>query len=208
MVLAPALFGCAARSVSPASHVAPTPALPPSPPPYAQVHAAAPVHGDQVWALPQEWTAPLPGAWSVPAGWALPQGWPPPATWTFPWAAPEPPGRKPTAAAAGAPAAIAYARSRLGTPYCWGGTGPGCFDCSGLTSKSWKAGGKTIPRTSEAQVEQLPQVPLDKILPGDILWRPGHVALYVGDGQIIHAPRSGDVIKYAPATNFKKALRP
>ncbi len=51
-------------------------------------------------------------------------------------------------------------------------------------------------------------MPLDKIVPGDILWRPGHVALYVGDGQVIHAPRTGEVVRYSPAVKFVKAVRP
>lgn len=207
-LLAPGLGGCAARATSPAAPiVARAPATGP-------VTASARYSVGPVAAAPGGWA--LPRGWSVPQGWPAPQAWPVPQTWSvpaiwpLPWpATPPPQGPKPVpAASTGAAAAVAYARSRLGTPYCWGGTGPGCYDCSGLTSRSWKAGGKNIPRTSEAQVEELPAVPLDKIVPGDILWRPGHVALYVGDGQVIHAPRTGEVVKYAPAAKFVKAVRP
>ncbi len=51
-------------------------------------------------------------------------------------------------------------------------------------------------------------MPFDQIVPGDILWRPGHVGLYVGGGRVIHAPRTGDVVKYADAKRFVKAVRP
>ncbi|MFO0591317.1 MAG: C40 family peptidase [Polyangiaceae bacterium] len=145
----------------------------------------------------------IPIPWLLPAGWSLP-GLSLPA----PWTAPSPKKQGAPMPSPGAPLAIAYARSKLGLPYCWGGSGPGCYDCSGLTSASWKAGGKAIPRTSEGQAEGLPEVPLDRALPGDILWRPGHVALYIGDGKIIQAPHTGDVVKISPAERFVKALRP
>ena len=145
----------------------------------------------------------IPIPWALPAGWSLP-GLPLPV----PWSAPSPKKQGAPMPSPGAPLAIAYARSKLGLPYCWGGAGPGCYDCSGLTSASWKAGGKAIPRTSEGQAEGLPEVPMDRALPGDILWRPGHVALYIGDGKIIQAPHTGDVVKISPAERFVKALRP
>jgi len=98
--------------------------------------------------------------------------------------------------------------ARYGLPYCWGGTGPDCFDCSGLTSEAWRAAGLSIPRTSELQREKLAPVAMNELRPGDILWRPGHVGLYVGNGWAIHAPGTGKSIQYQPASKFDEARRP
>ncbi len=108
----------------------------------------------------------------------------------------------------GASAAVMFAQSRLGKPYCWGGTGPSCYDCSGLTASAWMVGGKKIPRTSADQVAGLPAVAMDSIAPGDILWRPGHVAIYVGQGWVISAPGAGDVVRYQSARGYSRAVRP
>lgn len=98
--------------------------------------------------------------------------------------------------------------AQLGRPYCWGGTGPGCYDCSGLAHASWRFAGKTIPRTSTAQHEQITPVPLDDLEPGDILWRPGHVGLYVGNGWVVHAPGRGRSVSYQPSRSYRAAHRP
>jgi cell wall-associated NlpC family hydrolase len=99
----------------------------------------------------------------------------------------------------GAATAIAYARSQLGRPYCYGGAGPACFDCSGLTMQAWGAAGVSMPHYSGAQYSMFPHVPLNAMQPGDLVfWGPGgseHVGLYIGGGQMIAAPSTGDVVK-------------
>ncbi len=99
----------------------------------------------------------------------------------------------------GAQAAIAFARAQLGEPYRWGAAGPGAWDCSGLTMGAWRAGGKYLPHYSVAQYEQSTPISAGSLRPGDLVfWGSSsspssiyHVALYVGGGQIIHAPRTG-----------------
>jgi cell wall-associated NlpC family hydrolase len=99
--------------------------------------------------------------------------------------------------------AVAAARSMLGTPYQWGAVGPDRFDCSGLTSWAYRQAGIAIPRTSRAQYAALPKVPVAAMAPGDLVFYasgsdPGsihHVGIYAGDGVMIHAPRTGDVVK-------------
>ncbi len=105
------------------------------------------------------------------------------------------------------PAAF-HARSLLGRPYCWGGAGPDCFDCSGLVYASWRAAGINLPRSSDAMFAKLGKVPWSALQPGDILWRPGHVGLYVGDGWAIHAPGRGKRVRYQPASTYQYAMRP
>ena len=123
----------------------------------------------------------------------------PPAPAPAPW---------PSERQAPAERAVGFVRAQLGKPYCWGGTGPSCFDCSGLTFAAWRSAGAPIPRTSELQQEKLPNVALRFAQPGDVVWRPGHVGLYVGDGWVIHAPRTGDVVKPEPLARYERVLRP
>jgi peptidoglycan DL-endopeptidase CwlO len=99
--------------------------------------------------------------------------------------------------------AVAYAKSKLGDEYVYGGNGPNVFDCSGLTQEAWKAAGVSIERTSYEQYDSLPHISLSALQPGDLVFfypgssGPGHVAIYIGDGELIHAPHTGTVVQYA-----------
>jgi cell wall-associated NlpC family hydrolase len=97
----------------------------------------------------------------------------------------------------GAGAAIAEAKRQLGKPYSWGAAGPDSFDCSGLTQWAWRAGGVSLPHYTGSQYSSTTHIALSEIQPGDLIYYNGmeHVALYMGGGQIIHAPHSGDVVK-------------
>jgi cell wall-associated NlpC family hydrolase len=117
------------------------------------------------------------------------------------------PGNLP-AASGSAGTAVAYAQAQLGKPYCYAGAGPDCFDCSGLTMKAWGAAGVGMSHNSEAQYASFPHVPMDQLQPGDIVWKPGHVGLYVGNGTVIHAPHTGDVVKYHGVSYYQSASRP
>ncbi|MGN9760573.1 NlpC/P60 family protein [Streptomyces sp. SD31] len=97
--------------------------------------------------------------------------------------------------------AIRYARKQLGKPYKWGAEGPKSYDCSGLTSEAWAHAGTPIPRTSQEQWAQLDRVPLTELRPGDlVVYFPDatHVALYLGKGKVVQAPRTGEKIKISP----------
>jgi cell wall-associated NlpC family hydrolase len=99
----------------------------------------------------------------------------------------------------GAAGAIQAAESQLGVPYVWGGETPGVgFDCSGLVQWSWEQAGVSLPRTSGAQFEATTQIPLADIEPGDLLFYgpdgSEHVAMYVGGGEMIEAPETGQVV--------------
>ncbi len=109
--------------------------------------------------------------------------------------------------------ALRYAAEQIGKPYVWGAEGPGSYDCSGLTSQAWSSAGLDIPRTSQEQWEELPKVPLRSLRPGDlVLYFPGatHVAIYLGDGMVIQAPRPGSTVKVSPiaANPLLGAVRP
>lgn len=98
---------------------------------------------------------------------------------------------------------IAAAFSQLGVPYVWGGTTPGVgLDCSGLTQWCYRQAGISIPRNSEDQATAGTKVPLSMAEPGDVLWRPGHVAIYIGDDSYIHEPQTGDVCKVSQGISY------
>lgn len=112
-----------------------------------------------------------------------------------------------------AAAAVAYARGALGTPYVWGATGPNGFDCSGLTQAAWRAAGVALPRTTYTQINAGQRVPRSQLAPGDLVFfysGISHVGLYVGGGQMIHAPRPGAGVRLAPIDQmpFAGAARP
>lgn len=99
-------------------------------------------------------------------------------------------------------AAVEYATAQMGKPYEWGAEGPGSYDCSGLTSQAWASAGKPIPRTSQEQWKQLRHVDIKDMRPGDLIIYfddASHVAMYLGDGAIVHAPRPGRTVTIAGA---------
>jgi cell wall-associated NlpC family hydrolase len=104
--------------------------------------------------------------------------------------------------------AVAFAYAQLGKPYQWGATGPGAYDCSGLVQAAWSAAGVSIPRTTYDQWASLPHVSTSALEPGDLLFFDGigHVAMYVGGGYMIDAPRTGlNVEKVSINTSWYQA---
>ncbi|MCX5142343.1 MULTISPECIES: C40 family peptidase [unclassified Streptomyces] len=97
--------------------------------------------------------------------------------------------------------AVAFAYTALGKPYVWGATGPSSFDCSGLTQAAWRAAGVSLPRTTYTQINAGQRVPRSELAPGDLVFfysGISHVGLYIGNGQMIHAPRPGAPVRIAP----------
>ncbi|GHI87889.1 NlpC/P60 family protein [Streptomyces xanthophaeus] len=126
-------------------------------------------------------SAPAAGSPAAPSG---PQGTPPPPS----------DGSR-------AARAIAFAHGAIGKPYVWGATGPGSFDCSGLTQAAWRAAGVSLPRTTYTQINSGRRVARDQLAPGDLVFFYSgvtHVGLYIGGGQMIHAPRPGSTVRVAP----------
>lgn len=111
--------------------------------------------------------------------------------------------------------ALAFARKQLGKPYRFAAAGPSAYDCSGLTSAAWAAAGVHITRTSQSQFHDGQSVAKSDLQPGDLVFyynssAPTHVAMYVGNGMIIHAPRPGTNVRYAQLDSmpFVGARRP
>ena len=105
---------------------------------------------------------------------------------------------------------VEAARSKLGCAYVYGAAGPNQFDCSGLTQWCYKQVGISIPHNTEAQRDAAKKkVPVSEAQVGDILYKNGHVGIYIGNGQFIHAPHTGDVVKISNVNGygFKWALQ-
>ncbi|MGW0362082.1 NlpC/P60 family protein [Streptomyces sp. NPDC002990] len=127
-----------------------------------------------------------PAAGTTPAG--RPEATPRPA--------PPPPSDGSRAARA-----VAFAHGAIGKPYGWGSTGPGAFDCSGLTQAAWRSAGVSLPRTTYTQINAGRRVSREQLAPGDLVFFYSgitHVGLYIGNGQMIHAPRPGSTVRVAP----------
>jgi cell wall-associated NlpC family hydrolase len=111
------------------------------------------------------------------------------------------PSGPPPPPARGAAAAVAFVESQIGKPYCFAGAGPSCFDCSGLTMRAWQAGGLALPHFSGDQYTMFPAVLLTRLKPGDLVFPADpsqHVALYIGNGMIVHATHTGDFVRAEP----------
>lgn len=108
--------------------------------------------------------------------------------------------RAPTKAAR---TAVEFALAQIGEPYIWAAAGPDSWDCSGLTMAAWAAAGRTLPHYSAAQYLQTTPITEGQLRPGDLVfWSGGsgpnaifHVALYLGNGQVVHAPRPGTSVR-------------
>lgn len=105
---------------------------------------------------------------------------------------------------------LGYAYKYLGTPYVYGATGPSTFDCSGFTSYVYRnAAGIEIGRTTYNQMGTGKSVSYSDLQPGDLVFTNGgaHVGIYVGGGQMIHAPRTGESVKVGPIYHYSSARR-
>nr|WP_237728256.1 C40 family peptidase [Cellulomonas sp. APG4] len=154
-------------------------------------------------ATPPATTTPPPTTPTTPPPTTAPPTTPPPTT---------PPPTTPPAdryglgtgsargSAAQGQAAVAWALQQVGKPYGWGASGPSAFDCSGLTSQAWRAAGLSLTRTSRSQFVEVRKIRFGDMRPGDLIFYGTntadpqsihHVAMYVGGGQMVEAPRPG-----------------
>ena len=101
-------------------------------------------------------------------------------------------------ASGSAAAAVSYARAQVGDPYCYGGAGPGCYDCSGLTMMAWRQAGVSLPHSSASQFNVGRRISASELQPGDLIfyYSPiSHVSIYIGGGQRISATHTGDYVR-------------
>ena len=142
----------------------------------------------------------------TPAGPGAPPASPGPATRP-------PPAITYPAASPAAAIAVAEALRQLGKPYVFATNGPDTFDCSGLTQWAWAKAGVAMEHYTVSQYDAFPKVPLDQLQPGDLVFfnvNLGHMGMYIGGGQIVQSPRTGDVVKISTLAgrNVVGAVRP
>jgi cell wall-associated NlpC family hydrolase len=104
----------------------------------------------------------------------------------------------PVSGAASPSAVFSVAQQYLGVPYVYGGATPAGFDCSGLVKYVYAQFGIDLPHSSTAQGAAGTQIPLSEAVPGDLVVMSGHIGFYAGDGQILHAPYEGTVVRIQP----------
>ncbi len=105
--------------------------------------------------------------------------------------------------------AVETALAQLGKPYVYGAAGPDAFDCSGLTMYSWSAAGVSLPHSASLQAQSGTPVSISSLQPGDLVfyYSPiSHVAMYIGNGQVVHAPHTGEVVQIAPLFSMPVAM--
>jgi cell wall-associated NlpC family hydrolase len=165
----------------------------------SQYQVLTPAQRDALAALPPMPAPPPPDA-APPADPGIlaapPEGIPPGDV--------APPGAAPGGGSPEAATVIQAALSRIGSPYSWGGSGPGQFDCSGLVMWSFQQAGVSLPHSSQALAQGGQPVSMDQIQPGDLVTYysdASHVAIYIGDGMMVHASTFGVPVRVAPVDN-------
>ncbi len=98
--------------------------------------------------------------------------------------------------------AVRTALAQLGKPYVFGAAGPSTFDCSGLTMFAYAAAGVALPHYTGAQIGIGRRVGWGELQPGDLVFFPGHEGMYIGNGQMVHAPHTGTVVQVATLSGY------
>jgi cell wall-associated NlpC family hydrolase len=114
-------------------------------------------------------------------------------------------GDWPSPSGTGRSEVVEIAMRYLGTPYRWGAEGPDAFDCSGFTRFVYRQVGIELPRVSRSQISAGDRVSRAELLPGDLVFFGTpihHVGIYIGGGDMVHSPRTGDVVKISPLSTY------